>query len=240
MSFADRRGAVPLGILYGVLAGLAAAGFLYAQRNGLLPFSRSDDGAMEQEMDIAGEGTENGGMMAEKQFPANSPAIQGNQIVEGGAMPKNGGAGSEPAGGTMMDGESGMAGKSPGSYTGTLIAGSLSGSPLLEFNQKDYDAAAASGKLVVLYFYANWCPNCKAEFPKMEAVFDDLNDPNVVGFRVNYNDSETAAEEKESARAHGVAYQHTKVFVRNGERILKSPESWDESRYRSEIAKSVQ
>jgi thiol-disulfide isomerase/thioredoxin len=111
-------------------------------------------------------------------------------------------------------------------YSGSLLAGDKDGSPLLEFNQTDYDNAISSGKLVVLYFYANWCPICKEEFPRMEAAFDSLNDPSVVGFRVSYKDSETTKDEEEVAREHGVAYQHTKVFVHEGNRIKKSPEGY--------------
>lgn len=121
-------------------------------------------------------------------------------------------------------------------FSGSKLGGSRS--PLLEFNPADYTAAAKSGKLIVLYFYANWCPLCKAEFPKVIAAFDAETSNAVVGFRVNFNDTETSAEEKELAREFGVAYQHTKVFVKNGKRILKAPDSWDTARYTSEINKA--
>lgn len=114
-----------------------------------------------------------------------------------------------------------------------VLAGSTS--PLLEYNKADFDAAFASDKLVVLYFYANWCPICRLEFPKMQKAFDELSGGDVVGFRVNFNDSETTPDEKALARVHGVAYQHTKVFLKDGERVFKSPESWDRDRYLLEI-----
>lgn len=118
-------------------------------------------------------------------------------------------------------------------FTGEVLAGTSS--PLLAFNQADYEAAINSGKLVVLYYYANWCPICRAEFPKAEAAFDQLQTDQVVGFRVNFNDTQTDDAEKALAREHGVAYQHTKVFVKNGQRILKSPETWETDRYLTEI-----
>ncbi len=122
------------------------------------------------------------------------------------------------------------------SYSGTLLAGSLDTSPLLEFTKSDYDTAIATDKLVVLYFYANWCPVCKTEFPKMQSAFNELEGNDVVAFRVNFNDTETDQNEKVLAQQFGVAYQHTKVFIKNNTRVLKSPESWDASRYLSEIA----
>ncbi len=45
-------------------------------------------------------------------------------------------------------------------YTGTVLAGTSA--LLLDYNKADYDAAIAGDKLVVLYFYDNWCQICKA------------------------------------------------------------------------------
>lgn len=118
-------------------------------------------------------------------------------------------------------------------YSGATLAGKSS--PLLDFTKTDFDAALASDKLIVLYFYANWCPTCAVEFPIMQSVFNELTTDQVIGFRVNYNDSDTDADEVALAREHGIAYQHTKVFLKNGKQILKSPETWDRQRYLAEI-----
>ena len=122
-------------------------------------------------------------------------------------------------------------------YSGAVLAGKSA--PLLDFTKADYDAALNSDKLVVLYFYANWCPICIAEFPVMQKAFNELSTDKVIGFRVNYNDDQTDNDEKNLAKQFGVAYQHTKVFVKNGQRILKSPEGWDEKRYDMEISKAL-
>ncbi|NUN11962.1 thioredoxin family protein [Candidatus Micrarchaeota archaeon] len=122
-------------------------------------------------------------------------------------------------------------------YQGRVLAGSTT--KLLDFNKEDYNKAIASNKIVVLYFYANWCPICKAEFPKMQEAFNELNYENVVGFRVNYKDDETDSFETQLAQEFGVAYQHTKVFLKNGERIGKYPDSWNKERYLTEIGAVV-
>lgn len=121
------------------------------------------------------------------------------------------------------------------SFVGEVLAGTIS--PVIDFNQDDYSNALSAGKNIVLYFYASWCPECREEIPHLYAAFNAVNNASLVAFRVNFNDSETDDAEKELAREYGVAYQHTKVFLKNGMRILKSPETWDEDRYRTEIDK---
>ena len=135
-----------------------------------------------------------------------------------------------------------MEGKEDGAmmikYTGTVFAGKSA--PLLNFTKVDYDMAVKSDKLVVLYFYAKWCPLCVSETVNaLYPAFNELTTDKVVGFRVNYKDNDTDADEENLARQYGVPYQHTKVFVKNGQRILKSPESWDEKRYDIEINKAL-
>lgn len=122
-------------------------------------------------------------------------------------------------------------------YSGTVLAGTTS--PLLDFNKADFDAAMKTDKVVALYFFANWCPICRKEFPKMQSAFNELTTDQVVGFRVNYNDNQTDADEKALAREHGVAYQHTKVFIKNGQQVLKSPESWNKDRYLTEVTNAL-
>lgn len=122
-------------------------------------------------------------------------------------------------------------------YTGTVLAGTSA--PLLEFNPTDFAAAQEANKVIVLYFYANWCPECRAEFPKMEQAFNTLDTNQVVGFRVNFNDNQTGNAEVALAREHGIAYQHTKVIIKNGQQLLKSPETWEQDRYPREINQAL-
>jgi|GEM_PF-831365 len=150
------------------------------------------------------------------------------------AMMKDDGAMMEKKDDAMMqEGDSMML-----QFSGTVLAGSKA--PLLDFNKADYDKALASDKLVVLYFYADWCPLCRAEFPKMQQAFHELSTDKVVGFRVNYKDSFTDADETALARQFGVGYQHTKVFLKGGQQVLKAPDSWEKARYTSEIGKFIQ
>ncbi len=137
----------------------------------------------------------------------------------------------------MMKSEDEAAMKGETSFRSAVIAGSSS--PLLEFDQRDYEAALDSDRVVVLYFYANWCPLCRAEFMDTKAAFNALTDDSVIGFRVHFNDGDVTPEMTALAREFGVAYQHTKVFIKNGERVLKSPETWSQERYLTEFKNYV-
>lgn len=125
-------------------------------------------------------------------------------------------------------------GKRAEGYTGELLAG-LS-SPLLVFNQADYDKALANQKIIFLDFYANWCPICRAETPELYAGFDSLDTDRIVGFRVNYNDDQTDETEKALASQFGIIYQHTKVILQNGQVVLKTQDPWAREDFAEEVS----
>lgn len=136
--------------------------------------------------------------------------------------------------GEMMKKEEAMTDKS--GYAGKTLAGT-DATKYLDFNKADYDKALKEKKKILLYFYANWCPICKREQPETFAAFNELKDPDLIGFRVNYRDSDTDADEEALAKEFGVSYQHTKVILKNGERVGKFPDSWDKQRYLEELSK---
>jgi len=105
----------------------------------------------------------------------------------------------------------------------------------LAFDKIEYDKARMANKIILLKFYANWCPSCQAEESEIYSAVNSLNNPNLVIFRVNYKDTDTDSYETELAKDFGITVQHTKVLLKNGKVALKSLETWTAERYLSEI-----
>lgn len=120
-------------------------------------------------------------------------------------------------------------------YEGKKIAGHQS--LFLTFTQADYEEALASDKIVFLNFYANWCPICRGEETVFKAGFDFLKSDRVIGFRVNFNDSETDQAEKELAQKFGVGYQHHKIIIKKGQAVLSDPDVWSQEKFLEVINK---
>ncbi len=127
------------------------------------------------------------------------------------------------------------AGEMQGDYSGTHLAGTTS--QYLSFAKADYEKALTEKKIVLLYFYASWCPICREEQKETTAFFDSLDREEVIGFRVNFKDSDTDRDEEALAKQFGVPYQHTKVILKDGKQVLKSLEQWNRKRYAEEIGK---
>lgn len=124
-------------------------------------------------------------------------------------------------------------------YSSQVLAGKTS--LLLDFTKADYEKALQSEKIVLFYFYANWCPICRVEVPnELYPAFNILTTDKVIGFRVNYNDSDTDEDEKALAKQFGITYQHSKVILKDGKEVVKSLDQWDKAQYLKEINAVVQ
>ncbi len=74
------------------------------------------------------------------------------------------------------------------------------------YSAEGYAKAKAEGRPVLLYFWAGWCPICRAEEPKVKASVEG-SAVAVAGFRVDYDVQE------DMKKAFRVPYQHTTVIL---------------------------
>ena len=86
-------------------------------------------------------------------------------------------------------------------FSGTVIAGKeplhfVKGTPLApEFSLEDvdgkrHDLKMYRGKIVIVNFWATWCPPCRFELPAMEKVWERLKDKGVVILGINVGEDE--------------------------------------------------
>ena len=70
-----------------------------------------------------------------------------------------------------------------------------------DFTLTDMDGQQVSlsqfrGKVVILNFWATWCPPCREEMPSMEKLYRDYKDKGLVMLAVNVDDNGRKAVEK--------------------------------------------
>ena len=81
--------------------------------------------------------------------------------------------------------------------SGKKIEGVKIGEPARDFSLPDqtgkvYSLAGNKGSVVLIRFWADWCPNCKEEMPRIDGVYRNLKDKGFVVLGVNVKQGEEA------------------------------------------------
>jgi thiol-disulfide isomerase/thioredoxin len=113
-------------------------------------------------------------------------------------------------GGSSAVGASGVREWAPGDrpaapqLSGTTLAGAA------------YDTAADRGKVLVVNFWASWCPPCRDEAPALRQIYADTKAKGVRFLGVDVRDERTQA--RTFTRAHGIGYPS--LFDPSSETVL--------------------
>lgn len=101
-----------------------------------------------------------------------------------------------------------------------------------------YSAEAAAqareeGRPIVYYFWASWCPICRADEPIIKFRIENSGLP-IAGFRVNFDtQSDLKAQYK-------VPYQHTTIFLNaNGEEVARLNGPVSDAEFTAALEKTV-
>ncbi len=163
--------------------------------------------------------------------PAGKQANQIGEKADGVMVEKTPGVSNEVmAKKTPVASESGVTtDKKPATSDGVMADKKFSDIGLTKYANKyyrydpvAYQNALADKKIVYIYFYANWCPICKAARPKILDAFNKIDYSDVVGFEVHYNDDEAKDFDKEITRNYQVPYQHTTLIIKDGKEFYRS------------------
>lgn len=122
-------------------------------------------------------------------------------------------------------------------YYGEILAGE--NAPYIVFNSGDYQEALEDDKIIMLYFYADWSPTCKTDQKAIIDGFNKMSNPNIIGFRVNYDDDFTDTVEAGLATTFDVREPRTKVILKNGVVVQKTTATWNENDYVRQIAQHL-
>lgn len=130
------------------------------------------------------------------------------------------------------DGLLGDDGTQCGGFSGTKLAGGGTFAPYLEFNRADYEAATASGKIIMLHFNSDSCSACQTETENLKTIFNTtIVTDDLIAFQVNQNDVQTLASLGYSSSTD----PNAKVFMQNGQVLKTAKEQWDGITYVEEI-----
>jgi len=84
----------------------------------------------------------------------------------------------------------------------------------VHFNKEGFEKTLASGQLLMVDFWADWCGPCKMLAPVIEAMGDEYEGKAVVG-KINVD------EEQELAIRYGVMSIPTVIFFKDGEEVAR-------------------
>ena len=84
------------------------------------------------------------------------------------------------------------------------------------FDKSRFDKLLAEGKPIIVDFYADWCPTCKAQKPSVQALAADPKFKDVTVFTADYD------KEKELKKELRVSSQSTFIVFKDGKEVARS------------------
>ena len=84
------------------------------------------------------------------------------------------------------------------------------------YDKNAFDKALAEGKPVIVDFFADWCPTCKAQKPHVQSLLGEAKMKDVILFIADYD------KEKDLKQTLRVTQQATFVVFKGGKEVGRS------------------
>lgn len=101
------------------------------------------------------------------------------------------------------------------------------------FSQKEFDAAQAAGRPILVEVYAPWCPTCRAQAPILSKLRGEPRFKQLVSFNVDFD------SQKDLLRKFGVRTQSTLIVFKGQREVGRSVGDTDPVSIEAMIAKSI-
>ena len=95
-----------------------------------------------------------------------------------------------------------------------LAAGAWAGEQA--YDKAAFDKALADGRPVIVDFFADWCPTCKAQKPHVQSLLGEAKMKEVTLFIADYD------KEKDLKKALRVTQQATFIVFKGGKEVARS------------------
>lgn len=86
----------------------------------------------------------------------------------------------------------------------------------IDFTQKAFDAAQASGKPILVHIAATWCPTCRAQSPIIDQLSAEAKFKDLMIFHVDFD------SQADVVRALGAQQQSTLIVFKGGKEMGRS------------------
>jgi hypothetical protein len=105
------------------------------------------------------------------------------------------------------------------------------------FTQEGFENAIADKKIIFLEFYSEWDTDSIKQEPEIIEAFDALKRTDVVGFRVNYRDTQTDSYEESLAQKYSINNSISKIILKDNKKVSYFPYDWTRYQIINELNK---
>jgi thioredoxin 1 len=113
-----------------------------------------------------------------------------------------------------------------------FVVPALAAAPV-DYSPAAFDAALKSGKPVLVWIHASWCPTCKAQAPTLAKIEADPQYKDLTVVRVDFD------SQKDAVKRFGARMQSTLITFKDGKETGRSVGETDPAAVTALVAKAI-